>query len=103
MQPRVYRVYVIELSPEAIPSSKRTASVRGAVYVGHTAHSPERRFEQHKLGGKLSSYKPRRYGVRLRPDLCARVGPFSSRSEAEQAEERLAKKLEAKGYVVYWG
>lgn len=95
---RVYTVYVIELSRAC--TSKPCALA--PVYVGQTAHSPEQRFEQHKAGGKLAAAKPYRYGKRLRYDLM-KIGPFTSRKEAEQAEKAVAAALEKRGHRVFWG
>ena len=45
-------------------------------YVGMTGIFPEERFKQHKSGYK-SSYWPRKYGVRLRPDIYEKYNNFS--------------------------
>jgi hypothetical protein len=94
----VYTVYVIELSRDCV----RTPCTLAPVYVGHTAHTPEHRFAQHKAGGKLAAGKPHKYGVRLRRDLM-KVGPLLTRKEAEQAEKALAQALEKRGHTVFWG
>ena len=96
--PRVYTVYVIELSRAC---TKKPCAL-APVYVGQTAHTPEHRFEQHKAGGMLAAVKPYRYGKRLRYDLM-KVGPFASRKEAEQAEKAVAAALEKRGHRVFWG
>ena len=95
----VYSVYVIELSR----ACTKEPCALAPVYVGQTAHSPERRFEQHKAGGKLAAGKPHRYGRRLRYDLMKGIGPFSSRKAAEQAEKAVAEALEKRRHRVFWG
>ena len=95
----VYTVYVIELSRAC---TKKPCAL-APLYVGQTAHSPERRFEQHKAGGKLAAGKPHRYGRRLRYDLMKGIGPFASRTEAERAEKAVAEALETRGHHVFWG
>jgi len=97
--PRTYSVYVIELSRQCVNEPCALAPV----YVGQTAHTPEQRFEQHKAGGKLAAGKPHRFGVRLRYDLMKGVGPFSSRKEAEAAEQAVAEALTKRGHRVFWG
>ena len=98
-----YSVYVIELHREAVPARLAGAGVRGCVYVGQTARTPEERFAQHMRGGRLANTKVYKYGVRLRPDLYGAWNPFSTRREAEAAEEALAMEMEKRGYVVDWG
>jgi hypothetical protein len=94
-----YSVYVIELARRCV----REPCALAPVYVGQTAHTPEQRFAQHKQGGRLSSGKPFRFGVRLRPDLTAGIGPFRTREEAEAAEAAVARALERQGRRVFWG
>ena len=72
---RTYTVYVIELSRDCVAEPCAFAPL----YVGQTAHTPEHRFAQHKAGGKLSSSKPHRFGLRLRYDLMAGIAPCSTR------------------------
>ena len=98
MAPR-YSIYVIELSRDCVAEPCALAPV----YVGQTAHTPERRFLQHKAGGKLAASKPHRFGVRLRLDLMRGIGPFATRKEAECAEQALAEALERRGHRVFWG
>jgi hypothetical protein len=97
--PRQYSIYVIELARTCV----REPCSLAPVYVGHTAHTPEHRFEQHKTGGKLAASKAHRFGVRLRLDLMKGIGPFGTRKEAEQAEAAVAKALERRGHRVFWG
>ncbi len=98
-----YRVYVVELSPDAASRREHVEAPAGPVYVGQTAHPVAKRFAQHKAGGYLSAGVVRRYGVRPRPDLSEHVAPLRSREEAEAAEQQLAEELERAGYAVFWG
>jgi hypothetical protein len=99
MARRRYSIYVIELSRDCVAEPCALAPV----YVGQTAHTPEERFLQHKAGGKLAASKPHRFGVRLRLDLMQGIGPFTTREEAERAEQELAEALERRGHRVFWG
>ena len=99
MARRRYSIYVIELSRDCVAEPCALAPV----YVGQTAHTPEERFLQHKAGGKLAASKPLRFGVRLRLDLKQGIGPFTTREEAERAEQELAEALERRGHRVFWG
>ncbi len=94
-----YTIYVIELSRACVAEPCALAPV----YVGQTAHTPEHRFEQHKAGGKLAAVKPHRYGVKLRYDLMKGIGPFTSRADAEAAEQAVAEALVRRGHRVFWG
>ena len=96
---RNYSIYIIELSRTCL----KKPSAFAPLYVGQTAHTPEHRFEQHKKGGKLAAVKPHRYGTKLRWDLMKGIGPFASRSEAEQAEKAVAEALARRGHRVFWG
>jgi hypothetical protein len=97
--PRTYSVYIIELSRACTTKPCALAPL----YVGHTAHTPEHRFGQHKAGGKLAAGKPHKYGVKLRHDLMKGIGPFATRQEAEAAEKDVAEALEKRGHLVFWG
>jgi hypothetical protein len=96
---RRYSIYVIELSRDCVAEPCALAPV----YVGQTAHTPEQRFQQHKAGGKLAASKPHKFGVRLRLDLMDGIGPFTTRREAERAEQALAEALQRRGHRVFWG
>ena len=92
----LYHVYVVECRPHG-PKDLRD---RSHVYVGSTFLEPEVRLEHH-LRGQRASRHVRRFGVRLRPELAPRQG-FGSREEAKAAEQRTARVLHDRGYVV-WG
>jgi hypothetical protein len=96
---RVYRVYIVELSRDAVTEPCALAPL----YVGQTAHTPEHRFAQHARGGRLAAGKAYRFGVRLRYDLMKGIGPFASRQAAEAAERAVAEALERRGHRVFWG
>ena len=96
---REYYVYIVELSRDSVPEPCALAPL----YVGQTAHAPERRFAQHKKGGKLAAGMPHRFGVRLRYDLMKGIGPFATRKSAEAAEKAVAEALERRGHRVFWG
>ena len=102
-----YTVYVVELRAavlsvgrfaEANPAYVYEAS-RPPIYVGMTAHTPEKRFEQHRNGYKASRYT-RDHAIRLRMDLAGEL-TFSTRAEAEAAEGLLANVLRSRGYAVW--
>jgi hypothetical protein len=97
--PRIYSVYIIELSRACTPRPCALAPL----YVGQTAHTPEHRFAQHKAGGKLAAGKPHKFGKRLRLDLMKGVRPCATRAEAEAAEKAVAEALERRGHRVFWG
>ena len=96
---RAYSIYIIELSR----ACTRQRCALAPLYVGQTAHDPEHRFAQHKAGGRLAATKPHRFGIRLRRDLMTGIGPFSTRQKAEAAEKAVAKALERRGHLVFWG
>jgi hypothetical protein len=103
--PPEYQVYVIELSDDVGPRQNPDLPW---VYVGQTALSPEQRFRQHRDGarnerGPLASKWPRRYGIRLRPDLYDQEPVFGTRRDAELAEAALAARLRDLGYSVKGG
>jgi hypothetical protein len=95
----VYSVYIVELNRKCV----RAPCAFAPLYVGQTAHTPEERFEQHKTGGRLAAAKPHRFGVRLRYDLMAGIGPFKTRTDAEAAEAAVARALMKRGHRVFWG
>lgn len=101
-----YSVYVIELRREVMKRgrfARRNPDSRvdkPCVYVGQTALTPEERFAQHLAGRKCNQFV-HEFGVRLRPKLCANVGPFETRAESERAEIRLAEKLRRRGFAVW--
>src|SRR5262245_30944548 len=97
--PRVYSVYIVELSRAC---TKKPCAL-APLYVGQTAHTPEQRFAQHKAGGKLAAGKAHKFGIKLRIDLMKGIGPFATRKEAEAAERAVAEALQERGHLVFWG
>jgi hypothetical protein len=74
---------------------------KAAYYVGMTGLTPERRFENHKLGIKAAGIV-RRFGERLVPRLYAHLNPMPY-SKALAMEAALADSLRKRGFVVYGG
>jgi len=102
-----FNVYVIELDRSVMHNKKFLKRNRymdprkPCFYVGQTWHTPEHRFEQH-ISGVKSSYYPRTYGRKLRPELFTGYNPMRTRDEAERTEEELAKWLQGQGHGVWW-
>jgi len=96
---RTYTVYVIQLSRDCVKEPCALAPL----YVGQTAHPPEHRFAQHKAGGRLAAAKAHRYGMKLRWDLMEKMGPLSTRKDAEAAERAMVEALVKRGHRVFWG
>jgi hypothetical protein len=102
-----HNVYVVLLTPAA----GRLAAVRAAnpnrrhgqpcVYVGMTGLPPEERFANHKRGVKAAAVV-QRYGVRLLPELYARLNPMPYAAAAAM-EKDLAEHLRREGYTVTGG
>jgi predicted GIY-YIG superfamily endonuclease len=76
-------------------------SGKQCVYVGMTGLTPQERFKKHKSGYKASRYV-KKYGIRLLPELYEELNPLSF-EEAVIAEEGLARRLRAEGYMVVGG
>jgi hypothetical protein len=91
------RVYVIELDRGA---GRRRDPRLPWVYVGSSARSPERRFEQHRDGYK-SSGLVKRFALRLRPDLYEDLPAFPGSKTACAAERERARELAACGFVAH--
>ncbi|HET8975173.1 MAG TPA: hypothetical protein VFN15_00980 [Solirubrobacterales bacterium] len=91
------RVYVIELDRAA---GRRRDPRLPWLYVGSSARSPERRFEQH-LGGYRSSGLVKRFARRLRPDLYEDLPSFRGSRQACAAEQERARELADCGFVAH--
>jgi len=72
---------------------------KGCLYVGHTWHSPGKRFEQHQAGYLEGRYV-RRFGIRIEGRLTKQEA-FASRPEALAEERRYADELRDRGYQVW--
>ena len=103
-----YFVYVIGLDKEVLNNKRflernpNYVEGKPCVYVGQSAHPPEKRFEQHKQNYKANKFA-RDFGLYLQPRLFQGINPLSSREEAEAEEEALALRLQNRGYAVWWG
>ena len=101
------RVYVVELHPEVLGERRflkenpRRRADLPCLYVGSTCLTAEERFRNHMRGRKANGFVYR-YGVRLRPELCAHYPDELTRDEAELSERELALELRAKGYGVWF-
>ena len=71
------------------------------VYVGMTGLTPKERFANHKAGIKASFY-PKRYGIRLVPELYKHLNPMPY-TAAAQMERDLTEDLRREGYTVVGG
>ena len=103
-----FYVYVIGLDKEVLKHKKfreRNPDYnedKPCVYVGQSAHPPEKRFANHKRGHKQNNYA-RDYGLYLQRRLYEDINPLRTREEALAKEEALALKLQKRGYAVWWG
>ena len=70
------------------------------MYVGSSARTPERRFEQHRDGYK-SARLVKRFAKRLRPDLYEDLPAFPGSKTALRAELERAHELAACGFVAH--
>ena len=108
MSQRSYYVYVIALSPDVLQNTRfrrrnpGLSNPAACLYVGSSAHPPERRFEQHLNGYKANRFV-RQYGVELQPSLYDKYNPIDSRTDAEHLERYLAERLQSRGYAVWTG
>ena len=97
---------MIELDKEVIKSKKfRNQNPnfnpnKVCYYVGQTAHCPDVRFKQHKLGYKSNSYV-RKYGLSLCKRKYKKFNPIKTREKAEKIERELTEKLRRKGHGVW--
>jgi predicted GIY-YIG superfamily endonuclease len=74
---------------------------KAGYYVGMTGLTPERRFQNHKMGLKAARVVTR-YGERLVPRLYAHLNPMPY-AKAVEMEAALADSLRKRGYVVFGG
>ncbi len=75
-------------------------SGKPCVYVGQTGLDPEDRFNQHKDGYK-SNRIARKHGKYLMRKQYEGLNPVPA-SKAVEMEEALARRLQKKGYAVWW-
>ena len=104
-----YSVYVIDLKEDVLKERKfREANPRyvegnPCVYVGSTACTPDKRFQQHRRGYKHNRYAER-YGVELSKKVDKNALPrmsHTTRRAAEAQEQELADELRKKGWAVW--
>lgn len=112
-----YTLYVIEIKRKVARVNKfkkknpAYAQAKRCVYVGMTSKTPELRLQEHltravgKKGNKLFSTMVARYGKKdgLIKRLYRNYQDLPTKRLAEEAEERLARKLRKRGYGVWWG
>jgi hypothetical protein len=102
-----HHVYVVLLDPAVAKLRKVRAANRDrdpkkpCVYVGMTGLTPEERFANHKAGTK-ASYYPKRFGIRLLPELYEHLNPMPFIAAA-QMERDLTEDLRREGYTVVGG
>lgn len=100
-----HSIYVIELDPAVLEDRRfRGANPdyvagRPCVYVGMTGCTPEERFAQHKKGYKAARI-PRKYGVRLKPQLYQSHNPMTYKDACRMEVEK-ARQLRSRGYGVW--
>jgi|ERR1035437_6985740 hypothetical protein len=102
-----HNVYVVLLDPAVGKIRKVRAEnpkrdpKKQRVYVGMTGLTPEERFANHKAGIKAASVV-KRYGIRLLPELFARLSPMPF-DAAVAMEKDLAEDLRRAGFTVAGG
>ena len=100
-----HNVYVIELARDVLSEPKfrkrNTQYVEGrpCVYVGMTGRAVAERFANHKRGHKGNAFV-QRHGIRLLPELFARLNPMSYEA-ALTMERELAEDLRQQGCGVW--
>ena len=87
-----YCVYVLEIDGDP-----------NYVYVGQTAHTPEKRLEQHQTGYKSAPSLKKAKKLALRPDIYKQFDRVKTREAAEALESLVAKHLVARGFKVEGG
>lgn len=104
-----YHVYVVLLKADVVDKCQYLIDLNpnrrisyACLYVGHTARTPNMRFESHRYGNKASKLV-RDYGVCLVPDLYAHLNPLSSQKRANETERKLALSLRKQGYTTTAG
>jgi len=108
---KLYSIYVLELLPDLVPSSKRRLNAAGYLYVGWTSNSVEHRRARHASGvspaGSIFKRVVETLGRPLEPaelvvrkDLMSETPSWPAEASANRAERRQANKLAAKGYVI---
>lgn len=99
-------LYVIQLDPLVRKDSKafreKNPSYKAdkhCLYVGSSAHTPEKRFDQHKAGEGANRYA-KKYGLRLLPELY-RDRPILTANNYVEEEKAYAEALRREGHAVW--
>jgi len=99
-------LYVIQLDPLVRKDSKafrkknpNYKAGKHCLYVGSSAHTPEKRFAQHKAGEGANRYA-KKYGLRLLPELYQNQ-PILTFNNYVEEEERYAEELRRQGHAVW--
>jgi len=99
-------LYVIQLDPLVRKDSKafreknpNYKADKHCLYVGSSAHTPEKRFAQHKAGEGANRYA-KKYGLRLMPELY-RDQPILTANNYVEKEKAYAEALRRQGHAVW--
>jgi predicted GIY-YIG superfamily endonuclease len=99
-------LYVIQLDPLVRKDSKafreknpNYKADKHCLYVGSSAHTPEKRFAQHKAGEGANRYA-KKYGLRLMPELY-RDQPILTANNYVEEEKAYAEALRIQGHAVW--
>ena len=98
-------VYVVLLNPEVVntPQIKRRNPKRDpfkpCVYVGLTGLRVDRYFDYRGVEANADTWPPRKFGIRLMPELYEHLNPMPFEKAVHMAE-KLAEDLRAEGYTV---
>tara|TARA_Y100000590_G_scaffold425106_1_gene532726 strand:+ start:217 stop:558 length:342 start_codon:yes stop_codon:yes gene_type:complete len=105
---KTFYVYVIDLDKSVWVNEKKFRDNnpqyilgKPTVYVGQTYLTPKERFNQHKMGYKSNKYA-KKYGRYIKQKNIPDKNPHTSRLEAENQEEEVAKILKKRGWAVWW-
>ncbi len=101
----IFSVYVVELEESVCQLTVCPSRFSGKphVYVGETKYSPEKRLEEHLVGGFTSAPAVHKHGIRLKPRLYRNWGPYTTRQESLDGEARLAERLRRRAFCVRGG
>jgi hypothetical protein len=99
-------LYVIQLDPLVSKDSKafreknpNYKADKHCLYVGSSAHTPEKRFAQHKAGIRSNRYA-KRYGLKLLPELY-RDQPILTANNYVEEEKAYAEALRIQGHAAW--
>ena len=99
-------LYVIQLDPLVSKDSrafrKKNPNYKAdkhCLYVGSSAHTPEKRFAQHKAGKGANRYA-KKYGLRLLPELY-QDQPILTANNYVEEEKAYAEALRIQGHAVW--